>query len=721
MLHLRKKALEELRNKSPLSVPHDETIDQIYAIDVFGDEDLKKRLPESAYKKWKALLNDQETLGEDLADQIAAAMKDWALQKGATHFAHWFQPLTGQTAEKHDSFITFVGAPYGRNVHLNLNGKQLIKGEPDASSFPHGGLRSTFEARGYTAWDMSSPSFIKHGPSGSVLCIPTAFVSWTGDTLDTKTPLLRSDMAISKATVRLLRLLGDETTTSACSQFGVEQEFFVIDQGFYLSRPDLVACGRTLVGAQPPKHQQMEDHYFGTMDRRVYAFIQDAERKLWRLGVPATTRHNEVAPSQYEIAPIFEPLSIACDHNMLTMELLKEVASTHGLACLLHEKPFEGVNGSGKHNNWSISTNLGENLMDPGKTPVSNIRFMLVLSALTRAVSIHGDVLRCAIAVPGNEHRLGACEAPPAIISLYIGDQLEEVVDTIVNGSKSDEVVAKTMKWSVACLPEFSKDASDRNRTSPFAFCGNKFEFRAVGSSQSCARAGMILNAIMAESLHYVTDQVEAGLKSGSSLDKVTTDIVKSVLTEHGKAIFNGNGYSDEWRALAVKRGLWNLPTLPEAVQQLYSEKNRKLFQSLDILSERELSCLQTVYYETFSKQIAIEADCLYSMASTAILPTCLEYKRKLLKTLDKEFPSQVNYLNSYNDKLSKLIDAVEALNKTRKAAHKFSEQHEEATFYRTQVWDSMRVLRTCCDQLEEIVDDNIWPFPKYSEMLLLK
>jgi glutamine synthetase len=726
MLHLRLKALEELQNRQPraLSEQEETNINKLWECDVFGEEELRERLTESAYKKFKRSLESDEPLGADVADQIAAALKEWALSKGATHFAHWFQPLHGLTAEKHDSFITFVGSPYGRNVQLNLTGKQLIKGEPDASSFPNGGLRSTFEARGYTAWDMSSPSFIKRGPSGNVLCIPTAFVSWTGDSLDTKTPLLKSNQAISKSTVRLMRLLGDTETTAAYSNMGIEQEFFVVDSGFYTARPDLVACGRSLLGAPPPKGQQLEDHYFGTMDRRVISFIQDVERRLWKLGVPVTTRHNEVAPSQYEMAPIYERVSVACDHNMIMMETLREVAPYHGLTCLLHEKPFAGVNGSGKHNNWSIETNTGENLMDPGKTPQANTRFMLVLAALVRAVSLHGDLLRCAIAVPGNEHRLGENEAPPAIISIYIGDTLAEVVEEIVRGPKPESLQkSHTMKWGVNCLPEFKKDSSDRNRTSPFAFCGNKFEFRAVGSGQSCARPGMIINTIMAESLDAISDEVEMALKETNDIGKATTYVVKKMLTEHGRAIFNGNGYSEEWRIEAGKRGLWNLPTIPEAVKELTSEKNVKIFTNYNVLTQREVHSLQHVVYEALVKHVAIEADALFSMTSSGILPAALEYKQKLSATLDPKSPAQANLFSNYNEKVSRLIEAIEGLKKVRMQGRKFEEHdlHAQAVFYRQQVMDAMKVARAASDDLEEDVDDKLWPYPKYSEILLLK
>jgi len=724
MFNLRIKALEEIPKRTPVTIDVESLkLEKAFAEDVFGDRELQKILPSSAYKAFKKAVEKGADLDPQLADQIAAAMKEWAVNKGATHFAHWFQPLTGLTAEKHDSFIGFSGSPYNRTLSINLDGKQLIKGEPDASSFPNGGLRSTFEARGYTAWDMESPSFIRKTPNGSFLTIPTAFASWTGDALDLKTPLLRSNLALSTATIRLLNLLGDNKATSAFAQLGIEQEFFIIDRGFYLARPDLVAAGRTLLGAVPAKGQQMEDHYFGSLNQRILCFLQDVEWRLWRLGVPVTTRHNEVAPSQHEMAPIFESISIACDHNMVMMDVLKETALEHNFVCLLHEKPFAGVNGSGKHNNWSIGTNTGDNLMDPGHSPAENVRFLLFLAALVRAISVNGDLLRVSIAVPGNEHRLGMNEAPPAIISIYIGDQLLQVVNDIINDNESGSSSPAVFSWGVKSLPKFPKDASDRNRTSPFAFAGNKFEFRAVGSSQACARPAMVLNAIMSESLHYVADQVEKESKSKKHLNEITQSIVKTIFTEHQRAIFNGNGYSQEWRDEAKRRGLFNLPTLPDAVQQLTSPKNIKLFHDCKVLSEREVHSLQHVLYENYSKHQAVEADCLYSMVNSNIIPTALAYKKQLLDTLNTKESAQAEYLAQYDQMISKLISTTSLLNKVRREARNFGEDklHEQAAFYRGPVYDAMCEVRLASDTIEEYVDDKYWPFPKYSEMLLLK
>jgi len=732
MMFLRLKALEDIKNKNPVSKSEHQrkSLSDVFGENVFGDTQLKEKLAPSSYKQFKKCIETGEPLDPSIADQIATAMKEWALAKGATHFTHWFQPLHGLTAEKHDSFINFIGSPYGRTLQLNFTGKQLIKGEPDASSFPHGGIRSTFEARGYTAWDMSSPSFLRAGANGSFLCIPSAFASWTGEALDMKTPLLRSNEAISAAAVRLMRVLGDNSVTSASSQLGVEQEFFVIDRGFYTARPDLVACGRTLIGAQPPKGQQMEDHYFGSLERRILAFMQDVEWKLWKLGVPTTTRHNEVAPSQYEIAPIFEKMSIACDHNMLTMEVLKEVAREHDFACLLHEKPFAGVNGSGKHNNWSISTNTGENMMDPGSTPKENARFMAVLAALVRAVSLHGDLLRISVATPGNDFRLGMNEAPPAIMSIFIGDQLFEVVQDIISADnditdstpKLQRVQSK-MQLGVNSLPHLPRDSSDRNRTSPFAFTGNKFEFRAVGSSQSCGRPGMIINTVMADSLLYVADEIEKKLQSGMKPELAIHLVVSNILKEHGRVIFNGNGYSDDWRKEAEKRGLPNLRTSPDAIKELTAEKNIELFEKMRVLSRREVHSAQHIMYENFSKTVAIEADCMVAMVSSHVIPAALDYKNKVSNSIDREDNVQVQFMKDISKSVSDLMSSLEHLKRVKEQAKKYSEEqlHEQSAFYRNEVFEAMAKTRAASDALEVVVDDKLWPFPKYSEMLFLK
>jgi len=728
MLHLRLKALEDVRKKEPLvNKDHKgQQVGDVFGELVFGDTELKAKLTPSSYEKFRKVIQTGENLDPNIADQIAGAMKEWALSKGATHFTHWFQPLHGLTAEKHDSFISFTGSAYNRTFTMNFDGKQLIKGEPDASSFPHGGIRSTFEARGYTAWDMESPSFIRSGANGNFLCIPSAFASWTGESLDMKTPLLRSNEAISKATIRMLRLLGDKTATHAYSNLGIEQEFFLIDRGFYVARPDLIACGRTLVGAQPPKGQQMEDHYFGSLERRVLAFIQDVEWRLWKLGVPTTTRHNEVAPSQYEMAPVFETISVACDHNMLTMEVLKEVAREHDMVVLLHEKPFAGVNGSGKHNNWSVATNTGENLMEPGNTPSTNMRFMVMLTSIIRALGMYGDLMRAAVAVPGNDFRLGANEAPPAIISMYLGDQLEDVINDFVGDEVTTKLERKSSKLTlgVGALPHLPRDASDRNRTSPFAFTGNKFEFRAVGSSQSCSRPGTILNAIMADSLHYLADEIENEMKNkGFNVEIAINSVVKRVLKENMKVVFNGNGYSEEWRQEAEKRGLPNLRTTPEAIATFASEKNIAMFERTKIYTRREVLSAQSVLFENYAKTVSIEAECLHNMASAFVLPVALEYKQKIQSTIDPSEPLQAGLMKEFNTHVNQLLSSVNELKSAKDHAKTFHEDklHEQTTYYRKQVWDAMAKTRAACDALEVLVDDRMWPFPKYSEMLFLK
>lgn len=726
MLSLRERALAELNNRSPVKNPAHtgKKVTDIYGEAVFGDKQLKERLHASSYLAFRNSLMNGVALHPDIADEIAQAMKEWALSKGATHFSHWFQPLTGLTAEKHDSFISFKGNAYDRTLNVHFSGKQLIKGEPDASSFPNGGIRSTFEARGYTAWDMESPSFIKESANGNFLCIPSAFASWTGEALDMKTPLLRSNEAVGRATARLMQAIGNKSVTGGYSNVGIEQEFFLIDRGFYNARPDLIACGRTLLGAQPPKGQQMEDHYFGAVDRRVLSYIQDVEWNLWKLGVPTTTRHNEVAPSQYEMAPIFETISVACDHNMAMMEVMKEVARDHNFACLLHEKPFAGVNGSGKHNNWSVCTNTNENLMEPGSTPSKNVQFLVVLAAVVRSVHLYGDLMRVSIAQAGNDFRLGANEAPPAIMSIYVGDQLEQVIDEIVREpSNKIERVPSALLLGTNSLPPLPRDYSDRNRTSPFAFTGNKFEFRAVGSSQACARPGTILNTMLAESMFYMADQIDAEVKKGFKLDLAINNVVTKELKEHHQVVFNGNGYSEEWVVEAEKRGLKNLRTAPEAIKEFTSEKNINLFESMKVLSRREVESQQTILYENFSKTVAIESETLVQMVSGYVIPASFEYKKTLLATCDTKDTTQAKLLSEYSKLISELLENVENLRVVSKHARSFHEDklHEQATYYRKEVMDAMLATRKASDAIEVLTDDKIWPFPKYSEILFLK
>jgi glutamine synthetase len=726
------KAIENLKHKKPIvknyqgKKPH-----EIFASDTFGEAEMKEKLPAATFDSFYKSMKEGHTLEPNVADQIATAMKEWAAERGATHFTHWFQPLTGLTAEKHDSFVSFTGPMYNRKLIMNFSGKQLIKGEPDASSFPSGGLRSTFEARGYTAWDMSSPSFIRRGTNGNYLCVPTAFCSWGGHALDYKTPLLRSESAISKAATRLSHILGDKDVKYSVSEAGIEQEFFLIDRDFYMSRPDLIACGRTLQGAKGPKGQELEDHYFGSVDKRVLAFLQDCEWNLWRLGIPMTTRHYEVAPAQYEMAPIFEQSTVACDHNMIMMEIMREIAQEHEFACLFHEKPFAGLNGSGKHNNYSISTNTGKNLTDPGHNPEDNARFMLVVAALTRALFLHGDVLRAGIASTGNDHRLGANEAPPAIISMFIGDKLGKVVDDIAADSAGFDSAGlasgkSKMELGVNSLPSLPRDASDRNRTSAFAFTGNKFEFRAVGSSQTCARPMMMLNTIVADSINYVSDLLEKEFASGQPRYRAIQTVVSKVLKENKGAIFNGNGYSDEWKKEASARGLWNLPSSPEAFAQLGSAKNKKLFSSLGVLTEEEIVSHQHVLYESYIKALNVEAQCLLNLARTYIFPVALEYKSKVFNTMNGSHSGpQEAFYNRLTGLTNELLNSTDSLQKTlEQGEHNFSEEqaHDKATFfYKEVVNGQMKRVREVCDELEKVVDNKIWPLPKYSEMLFLK
>lgn len=641
---------DQVKNSKPQAQPK---VLELFGRAVLSDKLLRELLSESSYTKLIAIRQAEREMDPDVAEQVAAAMKEWATRQGATHFTHWFQPMNGYTAEKHDSFLSLSS---DGGIHLKFAGSNLIKGEPDASSFPSGGIRSTFEARGYTAWDISTPAFLRKGISKgaseyTTLCIPTAFSSYTGDALDSKTPLIRSEEVLSRAAVRLLHILGERDVKRAHSTLGAEQEFFLIDRGFYLLRPDLIATGRTLVGAKPPKTQELEEHYFGKMPRRVQACLEEVDLELWELGVPSMTRHNEVGPSQYEMAPIFEKSTLACDHNMLTMEILRDVAKKHGLVCLLHEKPFSYVNGSGKHNNWSISTNTGMNLLNPGVTPEQNIIFLLVLTAVLRAVHLHGDLLRASVTVPGNDYRLGANEAPPAIISAFLGEHLDAVCRSIMAG-KTDLSPQGRKKMNVIMelhsIAKIPRDTTDRNRTSPFAFTGNKFEFRAVGSSQSCAITVTTLNTIVAESLGYLADEIEKRFKAASlraegfklpaSEDDERLDIIQSViydnLKEHYDIVFNGNNYSEEWVEIAKARGLPNLRTAPEALGVYDTPKALSLFSKMGVLSEREQHARSNITHEFFLKSIAIEGQSLVQLAENFILPAALQHQKNVSESI---------------------------------------------------------------------------------------
>jgi glutamine synthetase len=721
----RSAAIQLIARKSPVAVERQRTnVPQLFGANVFGVEQMRTRLPEAAYKALRSCMEHGQELDHALADLVATAMKEWAVERGATHFTHWFQPMTGSTAEKHDSFAAFDGA----KVIMEFSGKALIKGEPDASSFPSGGLRATFEARGYTAWDPTSPAFLRETTNGSTLCIPTAFCSWTGEALDEKTPLLRSSEALNREAVRLLRLLGDDKVQFVYPTLGCEQEYFLIDRDLYLLRPDLVATGRTLFGARPPKGQELEDHYFGAIAPRVLAFMQDVEIELWKLGVPVKTRHNEVAPSQYELAPIFERTTIAVDHNMLCMEVLKQVATKHGFHCLLHEKPYAGINGSGKHNNWSMATDSGDNLLDPGRSPEQNMRFMVMLAAVMRAVDLHADLLRTTIAHAGNDHRLGANEAPPAILSIYLGEQLTEVVEAMIAGTgRGSERKRETMRLGVSVLPPLPRDATDRNRTSPFAFTGNKFEFRAVGSSQACAKPNAVLNAIVADSLAHISTEIER-LRAQRGLEAAVNDVVVELFKKHQRIVFNGNGYSAEWHAEAERRGLPNFRNAVDAIGNFGSRKNVELFERFAVLSSKEVESRMNIMFEGYCKAIAIEAQSTLSIARTMILPAAQRSQLAVaqsvaaVKAAGIEPKAQDRRLRDFTGRIEALVLAIDEL--TTQFEH--AEQHngapaDHARTYRDKVVPAMQKVRAAADGLETMVDDAEWPLPKYREILFLQ
>lgn len=691
-------------------------VPEIFGSMVFNDQKMQERLPKSTYKALKKTIQNGEPLDLSVANVVAAAMKDWAVEMGCTHYTHWFQPMTGITAEKHDSFI----APNGDGqVIMEFSGKELVKGEPDASSFPSGGIRATFEARGYTTWDPTSYAFVKDG----TLYIPTAFCSYTGEVLDKKTPLLRSMERINTEAVKILHLLGKEDVTRVTTTVGPEQEYFLIDKDAYDQREDLIYTGRTLFGAKAPKGQELDDHYFGAIKTRVAAYMKDLDEELWKLGILAKTKHNEVAPSQHELAPIFTTTNIATDHNELTMEVMKKVAERHGLVCLLHEKPFAGVNGSGKHNNWSISTNTGENLLDPGKAPENNLQFQLFLAAVVKAVHEYQDLLRITVASAGNDHRLGANEAPPAIISMYLGDDLGELVDSIINDREYVSKGKQKMKTGVDVLPDFMKDTSDRNRTSPFAFTGNKFEFRALGSSLNIACPNYMLNTMVAEELSEFYDE----LKDADDLDAAIKALVKKVFTEHQNIIFNGNNYAPEWVEEAERRGLLNLKSLPDAMEHFLDKKNVDLFVKNKICSADEIRARYEIELESYSKQINIEALTMIDMAKKNILPAVTSYVRDLTdtalakKALSDAIPTSVeedlitslsNKLVCFSKKTAELEEAV------IKASDYSDDNLKYAKYYREVVFALMQELRAVGDAMETETASEYWPYPSYGELL---
>ena len=691
----------------------------IFGENVFNDTVMQERLPKKVYKNLRKTIEEGKDLDLETADVIAHEMKEWAIEKGATHYTHWFLPLTGVTAEKHDSFVS-APLPSGK-VLMTFSGKELIKGEPDASSFPSGGLRATFEARGYTAWDCTSPAFVRQDAGGATLCIPTAFCSYTGEALDQKTPLLRSMEAINKEALRLLRLFGNTTSKKVTPSVGAEQEYFLVDAEKFEERKDLIYTGRTLFGAMPPKGQELDDHYFGTIRQRIASFMRDVNIQLWKVGVPSKTQHNEVAPAQHELAPIYTEANIAVDQNQLTMQTLKRVACQHGLKCLLHEKPFAGVNGSGKHNNWSITTDDGINLLEPGKTPHENTQFLLVLACIMKAVNVHADLLRESAADPGNDHRLGANEAPPAIISIFLGEQLEDVVEQLIStGEATHSLKGGKLETGVSTLPDLFKDATDRNRTSPFAFTGNKFEFRMVGSRDSIANPNIVLNTIVAEAFADACDILE----KADDFDLAVHDLIKEYLTENQRIIFNGNGYSDEWVAEAERRGLPNIKSMVEAIPAITTEKAVELFERFSVFTKAELESRAEIQYEAYAKAINIEARTMIDMASKQFLPAFIKYTKTLADTVNAvkaagvDASVQTETLKEVSALMAETKAALDNLVKTTADAAAKEEGEVQATYYHTEVVPAMDALRAPVDKLEMIVDKEAWPMPSYGDLI---
>ncbi|QOV20887.1 glutamine synthetase III [Blautia liquoris] len=693
---------------------------EIFGENVFNDAIMQERLPKKVYRRLKDAIANDEELDLDTADMIAHEMKVWAIEKGATHFTHWFQPLTGVTAEKHDAFIT---APDERGkVLMSFSGKELIKGEPDASSFPSGGLRATFEARGYTAWDFTSPAFVRQDAAGATLCIPTAFCSYTGEALDQKTPLLRSMEAINMQSLRLIRLFGNTTSKKVTPSVGPEQEYFLVDAKKFLQRKDLIYTGRTLFGAMPPKGQEMDDHYFGTIRQRIAGFMRDVNIELWKMGVSAKTQHNEVAPAQHELAPIYTEANIAVDHNQIIMKTLKRVACQHGMKCLLHEKPFAGVNGSGKHNNWSLTTDDGINLLDPGITPHENIQFLLVLSCIISAVDKHAGLLRESAADPGNDFRLGANEAPPAIISIFLGEQLEDVVEQLIStGNATRSKKCGTLHTGVRTLPDLSTDATDRNRTSPFAFTGNKFEFRMVGSRDSIGMPNTVLNTIVAEAFCDACDRLE----NSKNLVDAVHDLIKENLSEHQRVIFNGNGYSREWVDEAERRGLANIRSMVDSIPELLKEDTVTMFEKFHVFTKAELNSRAEVQYENYSKTINIEAKTMIDIASKQIIPAVIKYEKSLSETIIAiknagvcEVSVESELLCKTSLLLTEANRALKNLKETETKACSLPEGAPRARYYHDVVMEAMNTLRSPIDRLEMIVDKEMWPMPSYGDLM---
>ena len=694
---------------------------KIFGENVFNDTVMQERLPKNVYKKLKKIIEEGGELDLATADTIAHEMKEWAIEKGATHYTHWFQPLTGTTAEKHDSFIT-APMPNGK-VLMSFSGKELIKGEPDASSFPSGGLRATFEARGYTAWDCTSPAFVRQDAAGATLCIPTAFCSYTGEALDQKTPLLRSMEAINTQALRLLRLFGNTTSKKVTPSVGAEQEYFLVDKQKWLQRKDLIYTGRTLFGAMPPKGQEMDDHYFGTIRQRISAYMKEVNEECWKLGVTAKTQHNEVAPAQHELAPIYAPVNIAADHNQIMMRILKKGASRHGMRCLLHEKPFAGVNGSGKHNNWSLTTDDGINLLEPGKTPHENIQFLLVLTCILKAVDEHADLLRESAADVGNDERLGGNEAPPAVISVFLGEQLQDVLEQLIStGTATHSKTGEILDTGVKTLPDFMKDATDRNRTSPFAFTGNKFEFRMVGSRDSISECNVVLNTIAAEVFREACDRLEAA----EDFDTAVHDLIKEYATEHQRIVFNGNGYAPEWEAEAKRRGLPILPSMVDAIPALTTDKAVKLFESFNVFTRAELESRAEIQYEGYAKAINIEAKTMVDIATKQIIPAVIRYTTVLAESINSvkavsaalDVSVQTSLLEKSSTLLAETKAAMDKLSRLIAEAEAHEEGRDRAVFFRESVVPAMKALRKPVDELEMIVDKDMWPMPSYGDLI---
>ena len=692
-------------------------VKEIFGCDVFNDSVMQDRLPKKVYRELKKTIEEGKELSMEIADVVAHEMKEWAIEKGATHYCHWFQPLTGVTAEKHDAFVT---APReDGKVLLSFSGKELIKGEPDASSFPSGGLRATFEARGYTTWDCTSPAFVRHDAAGGILCIPTAFCSYTGEALDQKTPL----EAINTQALRLLRLFGNTTSKKVTPSVGAEQEYFLVDKQKWLQRKDLIYTGRTLFGAMPPKGQEMDDHYFGTIRQRISAYMKEVNEECWKLGVTAKTQHNEVAPAQHELAPIYAPVNIAADHNQIMMRILKKVASRHGMRCLLHEKPFAGVNGSGKHNNWSLTTDDGINLLEPGKTPHENIQFLLVLTCILKAVDEHADLLRESAADVGNDERLGGNEAPPAVISVFLGEQLQDVLEQLIStGTATHSKTGEILDTGVKTLPDFMKDATDRNRTSPFAFTGNKFEFRMVGSRDSISECNVVLNTIAAEVFREACDRLEAA----EDFDTAVHDLIKEYATEHQRIVFNGNGYAPEWEAEAKRRGLPILPSMLDAIPALTTDKAVKLFESFNVFTRAELESRAEIQYEGYAKAINIEAKTMVDIATKQIIPAVIRYTTVLAESINSvkavsaalDVSVQTSLLEKSSTLLAETKAAMDKLSGLIAEAEAHEEGRDRAVFFRESVVPAMKALRKPVDELEMIVDKDMWPMPSYGDLI---